>query len=190
MTGAAVDVALFLEGEPECMIEYHSEPDKMIEVLVSNAASASVGADYLFNRGSAIASVVYSLLCSNYRVRLELITCIIEDGDYHLTRIVLSEFGDVLDPSRLAYWLVHPAALRRSLLRLNETNDADCRERFGFYKEGGYGYPINVPQELIPEGALYFPVIDSSNEHNFSSPRAARGEVHRTCTDYGLHLGG
>ncbi len=189
VSGAYVDVALYLEGEPECMVEFESEPDKMIEVMVPISTMASIDAEYMFNRGSAIASIVYSLLCSSYKVRLEVVECIGESWDRHLTRIVISEFGDILDPARFAYWLVHPAALRRSIFRLNEQNSEELRENFGFYEGGGYGSPRNYPKDQIPDGALYFPIIDSDNYYDYATPASAKEAVHKVCRDFGLVLG-
>jgi len=179
VSGEAVDVGRYLSNEPECMFALQVSPLASVSILLNIGASSSANAEYLYNRGIAIAAVIHALQASGRGVSLKVCESLSGYSDgVHITEITLQEFGEYINPGRLAFWVAHPAALRRCFFRYNEQQNRRVRERFGFYEGAGYGRPIDLPAENIPEGVVYFPSIETSDLHaSYATPQKALATV-------------
>jgi hypothetical protein len=179
VSGEAVDVGRYLSNEPECMFAQQITPLSSVAIIVNIAARCDADAQCIYNRGIAIAAVIHALQASGRGVSLAIMEAVDDHrGNLHLTEITLQEFGEYINPGRLAFWVAHPAALRRCLFRYNEQQDAEVRERFSFYEGGGYGKPTNVPQEHIPESVVHFPYIETHELHTkYRDPQTALAAV-------------
>jgi hypothetical protein len=62
-------------------------------------------------------------------------------GNVMTTRVLIQETGRPLDIDRLAFWVVHPAALRRVMFSVWEHEKPEVRDEFGYRRDGGYGMP-------------------------------------------------
>lgn len=122
VAGAFVDVATFLEGSPECMVEFCQErrETRAVRIMVDASVSGGVDADLIFKRGIAIMGAVLAVQASGVAVTVDLVLnsdLYTGDGDVRSTVSVTAHRpGDVLDTSRLACFLAHPAFTRLIML--------------------------------------------------------------------------
>jgi len=118
--------------------------------------SAYVSANTVLARGATVCAIIDILEMKGYSVELLLDEWIsgYANGRSMVwgTQARAKGFEDQLDPSRLAFFLAHPSMLRRVQFAVQE--HLPDWEPMGCYSGGGYGYPINPPEHLMPD--LYF----------------------------------
>jgi hypothetical protein len=174
VTGEAVDVGRYLGGEPECMFTQTITPLSAISVVMNISARCSADAEQIFNRGIAVAAVIHALQSAGRGVALTVCESVEDGGESHETFITLQEFGEYINPARLAFWAAHPAALRRCIFRYNEQQSDEIREQFGFYSSGGYGRPQDIDVKKLPSGTVYIPFPETDVlERYYSTPELA-----------------
>lgn len=190
-SGEAVDTGRFLQGEPECMLNFPVPETRSVRLLVNLSARCTADAPRLLNRGIAIASVVYALQASGIGVSLTAGEWVSgKSGNMHETLMEVNEFSEYIDPARLAFWLGHPATLRRCIFRYNEQQTAEIRREFGFMNSyGGYGYPENPdPEPLRKEGFIFLPFPETSQLDKYDSPQKAFETIRDLLAPQGLNL--
>jgi hypothetical protein len=177
VSGGAVDVGRFLSGEPECMLTQTVTPLSAVKIMVNISASAGIDARLLFNRGIALAAIIHSLQSSGRSVSLSVGESVQSSSytqDIHNTVIELQRFGEYINPGRLAFWVAHPAALRRCIFRYNEQQDGEILRRMGFYDDGGgYGQPRDFDPSIVPQEAVALPHLEYSNRYRYETPERA-----------------
>jgi hypothetical protein len=60
-------------------------------------------------------------------------------------RVRVQEAGRPVDLDRLAFWLTHPAALRRIAFAIEEMEPTEVVNAVGFKRGGNYGFPETDP---------------------------------------------
>lgn len=174
VSGDSVDVGRYLSNEPECMLAQSVSPQAVVSVLVNISASAGIDARHLFNRGIALAAIIHSLQSAGRGVSLTVGESVHSDGhERHETFIEIQRFGDYINPARLAFWVAHPAALRRCIFRYNEQQDGDVRTRFGFSWGNGYGMPANFVSDDLSKDTIVIPYLRREDSDDYSSPEKA-----------------
>jgi hypothetical protein len=176
VTGECVDVGRFLNGEPECMLSHQVPVKNVIKVAVNISARCNAPANLLFNRGAALAAIVQALQSAGQSVSLSVVEVVSSEfasGSMHETIVEIERFGDYINPGRLAFWLAHPAALRRCIFRLNEQSDASIRQTYGFHDDGGYGYPQDHPSKMKEEDVVYIPFPETDMLGDYANPNKA-----------------
>ena len=172
--GEAVDVGAFLEGIPECMLSFAAPETKAVRIVAAISARSSADAPRLLNRGIAIAAAVYALQCTGTPVSLVVGDWVSGNGEQFRNTVEVNPYGDYIDAGRLAFWLGHPAALRRCMFRYQEQQPAGVRHTFGFYSGGGYGRLTDPPAGSEDgEGAVYVPFPETSALSDYETPERA-----------------
>lgn len=178
VTGESVDVGRFLSGEPECMAAQIISPLAAVPVMLNISARCDADARLIFNRGIAVAAVIHALQGSGRSVSLTVCENVSRGDSQHETFITMQEFGEYINPGRLAFWAAHPGALRRCIFRYNEQQSDDVRNRLSFYEGGGYGRPGDVDVKKLPPGTVYISFPETNDlENRFGSPERALVEV-------------
>ncbi|MCO6429982.1 MAG: hypothetical protein J5J00_03910 [Deltaproteobacteria bacterium] len=191
VAGEAVDVGAFLEGEPECMLSYQAPEMRSLKVIVNLSARFDSDARTLLNRGIAVASLVYALQSSGVGVSLAVGEWV-HDGrrSIHETIVEVNQYSEYIDPGRLAFWIAHPAALRRCIFRYQEQRSPEVRERFGFQEGGGYGKPVDPDTSRFKEeGTVFIPYPDPNALELYETPEKAFDTVRKIAAKQGVHLG-
>lgn len=193
--GDAVDVGRFLEEEPECMINFNTPQLKTVSIVVNISARCSANAEYLFNRGIAVAAAVFSLQASGVAVSLKVGEWVSDEnlGDAkhaHETMIEINKYGQYIDPAKLAFWLAHPAALRRCVFRYQEQQTSNIRRRYGFGMDpGGYGYPSDAGQSKVEsEKGIFVPFPETETLEKYKTPAKAFEEIKALLAGQGIRL--
>ena len=192
VAGETVDIGRYLDGEPECMLTFSCRERNSVQLLVNNGARCNADAPRLLNRGIAIATLVYTLQANGIGVALWLgdkITSAQDDGDCHETRVEINTYSEYIDPSRLAFWLGHPAAFRRCFFRFLEQQSGYLRHKFGFYGGRGYGYPSDYRTNEVQEcGAVYIPFPETKELEKYETPQRAYETIRRIVAPQGILL--
>lgn len=189
VSGEAVDVGAFLEGTPECMLSYTVPQTQAVRIVAGISARAGADAPRLLNRGIAIAAAVYALQCSGTPVSLTVGDWITGGDQLFRNTVEVNPFGDYIDAGRLAFWLGHPAALRRCMFRFQEQQSSEIRSTFGFYSGGGYGRPTDPPEDSADlHGAVYIPFPETSDLANYATPERAFQTVRELLASKGITL--
>lgn len=146
VAGSEVDVASYLAGVPECMSEMvrTRRPSQVVKIGVDRSISAAVPASRIESLGRNILMLVEGLRLGG--VPAEVWACESVSGGMEVYDIgvCVQEPGRPVDVSVLAYWVAHPAALRRTIFALEELEPQHIRRTIGFGPEGGgYGFPLH-----------------------------------------------
>jgi hypothetical protein len=180
VAGGSVDISRYMSGEPECLIAPVVSNLSTVAVVVNISARANASTECLYNRGIAIAAVIHALQSSGRGVSLQVVEVVKADysDNRHITDITLQEFGDYINPGRLAFWTTHPAALRRCMFRYKEQQSSELRGEFGFASGGAYGEPTDLKSTDCPQGAVYIPFPETSDLHrHYQNPASALNQV-------------
>lgn len=142
VAGSDCDVAAYLAGVPECMGEIvrRRRPTPVVSIGVDRCASAYIRRDAIERVGQNVVVLVESLRLAGSAAEIWACQAVARSGKTFDLRIRIQEAGRPIDISRMAYWLAHPAALRRSMFALEELEPAEVRKNFGFGGGHGYGY--------------------------------------------------
>jgi len=156
VAGAFVDVSRYLEGHPECMLEFCDEPaPRSISLAVDLAKGHGETPRQLELAGAVALAVLDTLAASKVSAELTGIASIqsyvkkgnrsITTGKCTLTSFPICRASEPIDPNQLAFWLCHPAALR-SLI-------------FGFWDTCPKGFYTDTKQH-DQRGVIYQPTTD------------------------------
>lgn len=156
VAGSEVDIGAFLAGEPECMNEMVriKRPSPVVRIGVDKAIANDVSKDRIHNMGRNVLTLVESLRLAGIPTEIWVCQAVGGGGDVMDVRVCVQEPGRPIDISRLAYWVAHPGALRRTIFALEELEPQNIRDTIGIYPMGGYGFPMhNHAQKEFDEWA-------------------------------------
>jgi hypothetical protein len=115
--GAYPDMGRYMEGEPECMVQYMPTPDttsgQVTRILVDNGASAKYSADWMTKRAGAVAALVHVLGMVGKSVEVWIASPVTINGKHHDTVVCVHRAGTPLNVDSIAFALGHPSMLRR-----------------------------------------------------------------------------
>lgn len=154
IAGACPDVARASAGAPDCMVDDSPEelkPSMAVRVVVSMATPWTTSLQEFVNRGAAVLSAVEAAEAAGHRVEVVAEETAISLGDGVSLSVLLKAAGHPADRDSLAFFLIHPSALRRIFFALLEAEPS--LEHFSC----GYGIPASQPSDLRPPGSIYLP---------------------------------
>lgn len=165
VTGSEVDVARYLAGEPENMIDFEMvntpRSGRVIVLCASGSVSGAVSADAIKRRGHAVAALAFALSRMGFATELWL-DLSAKGGDHILrSRVLVKGANDDLDTARIMFAYSHPAMLRALGLPSMHAMPKDWQRKVGV--GSGYGTPVD-PKEDLPEGTIYLPSILSDRD--------------------------
>lgn len=173
VAGAYPDPARAAAGAPDCMVcdgDTVVCPTQVIRVVVSLATPWTTSLGEYINRGAAILSAIEAAELNGYPVQVEAEETVYNSGRGFSASVVLKHAGHPSDLDSLAFFLVHPSALRRVFFSLLET------EFELLHMQIGYGMPTAQPESLRKPGDIYLPNFRTGE---FTSPKAAFDLVQR-----------
>lgn len=165
VSGCEVDVARYLSGEPECMIEYEPIPTprvgRVITLCASVSMSASVSKETIKQRGFGVSALAFALTRLGFAVELwaDWTSGSARGGDVGQMRVLVKGLNDELDYAKILFAYAHPAMLRGLVHAAAHDFNAETRRTIGI--GSFYGYPSS-PEQDLPEGTIYLPEIKSS----------------------------
>lgn len=123
VAGSSVNVAAALAGRPKSMykIVRRLVPAKVLNICYNMNAPFQISAEDLVRVSLLVANTVVSLERAGYQVNLFAAVCLHEAAEAVGCFVRVKSAGQYLDVTRLAYCLVNPSFLRRSMFRFVET---------------------------------------------------------------------
>ena len=181
VTGSYVDVGEYVQGVPECMVDFKEDKRRarFASILVSGVVGSNIDPGELINRGVCIAALVDTLERSNVRCEVSLVFLNNLSGSVLEYTVVLKQAHDPLNLDVLTFGVAHPSCFRRLVFGAYEHESTAVRSAIGIHQDGGYGRVVPVPQE---EGTIVFqsPVYGQD-----WSPTAALKRINDTITKFG-----
>lgn len=158
VTGSYVDVGEYVQGTPECMVDFKPDtrPVRFVHVIVSGIFPWQLKGDNIMQRGVTIAAIVDALESRGIRCSVELLTRFgarYEPGHYVDVSVCIKDTTQPLNLDVLTFAVAHPATFRRLLFAVGERQPEDIREKFGFKQGRSYGRVVPIP---APPDALVF----------------------------------
>tara|TARA_Y100000593_G_scaffold71659_1_gene131618 strand:- start:243 stop:1037 length:795 start_codon:yes stop_codon:yes gene_type:complete len=137
VAGDECDVARFLEGEPENMLEYQfdytdKQANKVQKITLDICASGGVPSDVFPRVGACMLMIADALEGAGYRVEIEFVQTSSGskfDGQW---KTLLKPADQPLDLNSLAFWSMHPSALRRFWFALYERDVPANKQSSGY----------------------------------------------------------
>lgn len=135
VAGAYPDIERYLQGEPECMVQFDLRQDttagQVCRVLIDGGANAGYTSDWMVRRAACLAAFVQVLTMLGRSVEIWLaspVTHTRNGSQVHDTLICLQSGGTPMSVDDIAFGLGHPATLRRGVFEIRgngETGWAD-----------------------------------------------------------------
>ncbi|MDQ3052288.1 MAG: hypothetical protein M3R66_00190 [Actinomycetota bacterium] len=166
VTGSEVDVAAYLSGIPECMIDVEprqmSTQGKVVTFLVPATYSNSADHQSIINRGLALVALCSAIVTAGHSVEVwSGYACSIppvRSCRYSAIARVITA-GEPLDSGRLMFAMAHPAMLRRLWFGVWDSAERRIAERMPPH----YGFapfdcePADLPDDITD--AYVFPYL-------------------------------
>jgi len=146
VVGGSVDIARFIQGEPECMVDYVAEPQsrmgRVVKVIVNMVFSAHVNTADIIKRGVVTVALIDTLhkLGVGVEVWSESPTASqhVDKGDVGSQLVKLHDSSEMLDINNLMFGVCHPSMLRRIGFSVTEQSKWKHANKLS---QGGYGFP-------------------------------------------------
>lgn len=160
--GSYVDVPAFLEGVPECMVEFTEQPaPKVVRLGFNLSTGANLNSKAFANRGAVMLAIYNKVASAGYSVEIVVYATIKQKNHKHSMSFVLKRSDQYMDEDELAFWCCHPSALRRIDFMHRESLPESDREELGFAIDGNYGVPIDLAK--FPEAEEHL-ALDCRND--------------------------
>jgi hypothetical protein len=143
-SGDSVDMGRYMSGDPECMVDYVTEPQarmgRVVRVIINGAMSCSISADDIVRRGVAVVALLDVIHKLGVGVELAVEMPVTSDNTKYSTVVKLHDSSEMLDINNMMYAVCHPSMLRRLAFGAIEQMPA---EMFPSYRHG-YGTPSEM----------------------------------------------
>lgn len=152
--GAYVDMGRFVEGDPECMVNFSASADngigRVIKVVVAGTASAYIQAEWLMARGVAVLSLIDTINKLGFGVELWWDSTISGDeNNAYTTAVKLHDSADTLDINSVMFALAHPSMLRRLTFSVQEQSETAHQQHATL--GSGYGVPHKMGLPMVDD---------------------------------------
>jgi len=195
VTGSEVDVAAYLAGVPECMIDWDpralSAHGRVVTFLVPAGYPNTVPGAHVMNRGVALAALCSAIISAAHSVEvwsgdagfLPRRAGVGRDRYVAVARVISA--GEPLDVARLLFAMAHPAMLRRLWFGVWDSAEAGFAART---KSNNYGWAGPCAVTDLPgdrtDAYVFPPLVEG--ERQWQSPEAALAWCTTTFTTLGL----
>lgn len=173
VTGGAIDMGKFVTGEPECMLEWRSEPaasmGRVVKVVVAGTVSASVDKELIIKRGVAVCALLDTLHKLGVGVELWWDSTVNgEDSKRHTTAVKLHDSSEPLDIDNIMWAVAHPSMLRRVVFAVQEKSKTYKAQ--GAVPYGGFGTPANLGLTAVDDFDVKVERLQSGHDPMVTDP--------------------
>ncbi|WZB38402.1 hypothetical protein SEA_BAZZLE_126 [Mycobacterium phage Bazzle] len=180
--GAYVDMGRYMEGEPECMVDFTptEEPgqNKIVALILNITYNWSITAKAIKENGQAMFALVEAIETAGMQAEIWVDMYVRGFGTSYRARtaVRLKKAGEPFDVSMFMYALTHNSFLRAHLFNAMHSHDADVRDACGIHPMGGYGSCINNAQDMedFPPYSIYIPCISDNSQAGKFVPAVLR----------------
>lgn len=122
VAGAYPDMGRFMEGEPECMVQFLNDDDQtagqVCRLLVDCGASAVYTAEWMQKRAGAVCALVQALTMVGKSVEVWIASAVTIGRNVHDTAVCVHQAGKTLNVDDIAFAMGHPAMLRQMIFNV------------------------------------------------------------------------
>ncbi len=161
VSGAALDAGAYCSGDPECYLTFGAEDRptiRPVRLVVNLVASCYVNANALMLEGAAVVAAADVLAARGCPLEIWAVWATRLGFNSHHAAVLLAGDGVPFCADTLAYWLGHPAAMRRHFFAVLERAPMPLAARFC---EEGYG---NCDSAALADGGALAPRLGVSSE--------------------------
>lgn len=166
VAGAEVDVAQYLSGEPECMIDFPlsktSKQGRVITLVGSVAYSAAISSNTIIRRGRVICALALALGQLGHAVEIWADVANQSNGTgctMH-QRVLVKGANDELDPSQIMFAFANPAMCRALFFGSWDRLPEPFKDAFSRSRSRGRPRPRETADTaLFPDGTIYLPEL-------------------------------
>lgn len=151
-SGSYVDVDAYLQGTPECMVDFAdmNVSSKVITIFINCSANCTVDPQDMIRMGRKIMYVIDALEMQKTRANIMIGEYTNQSKSDAITLIHAKQAGEPLNLQQLNFAIAHPSFLRRIMFAHNESHASAIRQAHGFCSGGGYGRPQSI-QALLDD---------------------------------------
>lgn len=183
--GAYVDMGRYVEGEPECMVNFEptEEPgqSRIVALILNITYNWMISAEAIKQNGQAMFALVEAIETAGMQAEIWVDMHVRGYDQYAApysarTAVRLKKAGEPFDVSMFMYALTHNSFLRAHIFNAMHTHDEDVREACGIRPSGGYGSCINNAQDMddFPPYSIYIPCIKEDSEAGVFVPNVLK----------------
>ena len=173
--GSEPDIARYLSGTPECMVNYSLQPknkrtSNIVRIFVNVSGNAGIAGQAFINRAAAVMAMCWEIHMQGESPEVWFGQLINGSGDedaYFVQATCVMGAGEAFDEESFAFFTGHPAVLRRMIFSTQENMNSAARKSLGVGQ--GYGYCSGCGQEEH-EAALKEHVEDISGPFDIVIP--------------------
>lgn len=171
-SGFSVDMGRYLQGDPECMLDYVPEEQqamgRVVKVVVNLAARWDIPAETILKRGVAVVALLDTLHKLGVGIELWAEESISKNSAKFSNRIKIHDSSQMLDINSVMFAVAHPAMLRRVIFSMQEQS-AKAKQQ-GAHSGGGYGKPENVWRNAGLEADVICDKLEEDESKMVSDP--------------------
>jgi len=143
-SGAGVDVAKFVTGQPDCMFDVLPTEKKSITIGINFAYCWNYSHAQVIAAGAAVFIIAEWFHRNHYNVRIVGDEVCSRGGEYYWLSFPIKEYHQPFDTGRIAFILAHPGFLRKVIFAVNDSTGDETRDKFGFHSGSGYGNVTSI----------------------------------------------
>jgi hypothetical protein len=167
VTGSMVDVGKYLQGDPECMLDFTSgRSDKLVSILYCPKIHVGVSTNAIFTLGVYLLQMIDLLESDGYRteITVHIRTKGGKTGSTYLREdsIILKRYQDTVDEDYLTFCLCHPAFYRQCMFSRWRDLGMRAPKFLGYH----LGYPQAPTDETRSEYDVIIADLDLSSQHS------------------------
>lgn len=171
-SGDSVDMGRYMSGDPECMMDYVTEPQarmgRVIKVMVNVANSARITPKQIMDRGVVVVALLDVL--NKLGVGVELWTEMaiadysVDSGKRFSQLVKIHDSSEMLDVDSTMFAIAHPSMLRR--IGFGSIEQGIRKD----LSNGCYGYPSKMICNDIVNADIMIEKLQDSNDYMCKSP--------------------
>jgi hypothetical protein len=169
VTGCEVDVARYLSGEPENMIDYWQEDtiksERVVTLVAGIGVNCMVSADAVRKHGEELMALALAIDATGM-VSEVWADVTVKGGNDKVCRqaVKLKACGEEFNANMFMFALTHASMLRGLLINAMHRFPKAWHTEMGI--KSSYGYPANASEipESYPEGAIFIDAIRSDDQ--------------------------
>jgi hypothetical protein len=167
VTGAEVDVATYLQGTPENMIDFPtanvSKVGRVITLVGNVGYSGSQSAATIIRRGQVITALALALSQLGHASEIWLDHTIESGGRVAQIRVLVKGANDTIDPARILFAFAHPGIQRSLVFWVQDGMKTQHKSKAPTGIGNHYG-GLRDPIHDMPEGTIYLPTLRSAHD--------------------------
>ena len=166
-SGAYVDMGRYVEGVPECMVNFMPvevpTEDRIVSLVLNVSYHLGISAEAIRTNGQAMLALVEAVEMTGKQTEVWTDMYVRGGSPLHYTRtaVRLKKAGEPFDVGMFMYALTHNSYLRCHIFNAMNSHPEEFKEEVGITSKGNYGMMIRTATDMddFPPYSIYIPCI-------------------------------